>query len=103
MNALNRCLITDNPCGTDAQQAGGACSCEPCQHYLRVQDAKKRLGSAIVDDIAKTVMRRKMRGWAEVDAISRLLTCKKEGHSRNPEGKCVRCYDTAEEPGYEST
>ncbi len=49
MNALNRCLKTNNPCGTDTWQVGYCCPCEPCQHYLRIQESKKRLGFAITD------------------------------------------------------
>lgn len=103
MSALNRCLKTGNPCGTDTWTAGHACECEPCQHYLRVEASKKKLGSVIVDDISARVMERKAKGRLEAEALSILLTCKRDGHSRNPDGKCVRCHDVSEEPGYEST
>jgi orotidine-5'-phosphate decarboxylase len=49
MNVLNRCLVTNNPCGTDTWQVGYYCSCEPCQHYLRAQESKRRLGSVMRD------------------------------------------------------
>jgi hypothetical protein len=68
-----------------------------------MEAAKKRLGSAIVDDIANRVSERKARGRVELEAMTILLTCKRMGHARNPDGKCVRCHDVAEEPGYEST
>jgi hypothetical protein len=69
----------------------------------KLDEAKARLGTAMVDEIGKIVSDRRAKGRAEGEAISLLLACKREGHSRNPDGKCVRCHDVAEEPGYEST
>lgn len=102
MNALNRCLVTNNPCGTDTWQVGYYCPCEPCQHYLRMEAAKERLGSTIVNEIANRVMERRARGRVEVEAMSLLLKCKRDGHVRNPVGTCVRCYNVAEELEHES-
>jgi len=97
MNALSRCLKTNNPCGTDTWQVGYYCPCEPCQSYLRIQESKRRLGAVIVDDIGRRMEERKALGRLEMESMTRILACKRQGHLRNPVGKCVRCYDQAED------
>jgi hypothetical protein len=69
----------------------------------KLDDAKRRLGAAMVDEIGQRVAEKKARGRLEAEAMARLLACKREGHIRNPDDKCVRCHDVAPEPGYEST
>lgn len=61
------------------------------------EEAKKRLGAKMVDEIGRIIQERKAKGRLESEAFSRILVCKKNGHSRNPEGKCVMCYDQAAE------
>lgn len=69
----------------------------------KLDDAKRRLGATMVDEIGQKVAENKARGRLEAEALARVLTCRREGHVRNPDLKCVRCYDVAPEPGYEST
>lgn len=97
MNALNRCLVTNNPPGTDTWQVGHYCPCEPCQNYLRNQESKRRLGLVMADDVSRRIADRKALGRLEMEAMAQVLACKKSGHVRNPNLKCVRCYDTAED------
>lgn len=96
MNVFNRCLVTNNPCGTDTWQVGYACSCEPCQHYLRVEAAKKRLGPTVLGDVAKALGKKPL---AEVmgPVLARLARCPSKGCSRNPVGVCVYCKDDLSE------
>lgn len=69
----------------------------------KLDDAKRRLGAQMVDEIGQKIMEKKARGRLEAEALARVLACKREGHVRNPDNICVRCHDAAPEPGYEST
>jgi len=61
------------------------------------EEAKKRLGAKMVDEIGKIIQERKAKGRLEAEVFSIILACKRRGHSRNPDGKCVLCYDQAPE------
>jgi hypothetical protein len=61
------------------------------------EEGKRKLGIVMVDEIGRIMQERKARGRAEAEASALLHLCRRDGHARNPDGKCVRCYDAAED------